>query len=113
MIQSLVAAGEAFGLPPEIGHRLVVQSCLGAALLAQESPDATMLELLADVCVAGGSTEKAIRTLDRLETSMAVQAAVKESWHANRAMSGEAKARSTPTAAGEIEQGGFDVAQQN
>lgn len=92
LIQSLVAAGAAFGLPPEIGHRLVVQSCLGAALLALEAPETTMLELLADVCVAGGSTEKAIRMLDRLETNMAVQAAVEESWHANRAMSGEARA---------------------
>lgn len=64
LIQSLITAGAAFGLPPEIGRRLIVQSCLGAARLAQETPDTTMLELLGDVCVAGGSTEKAIRILD-------------------------------------------------
>jgi pyrroline-5-carboxylate reductase len=86
LIQSLVSAGAAFGLSPDIGQRLVIQSCLGAARLAQESPDATMPTLLGDVCVAGGSTEKAIRTLDRLDTSAAVLAAVKESWHANQAM---------------------------
>ena len=93
-----MAAGAAFGLPPKIGQRLVVQSCLGAALLALESPDASMPELLADVCVAGGSTEKAIRMLDQLDTSTAVLAAVEESWHANRAMSGEAKENSNPAA---------------
>ena len=93
-----MAAGAAFGLPPEISRRLVVQSCLGAALLAQTTPDATMLELLADVCVVGGSTEKAIRTLDRLDTSTTVLAAVEESWHANRAMNGEVKANSNPAA---------------
>lgn len=88
LIHSLVTAGAAFGLPPDIGRRLVVQSCLGSALLANDAPDATMLELLTDVCVEGGSTEKAIRTLDRLNTRAAVLAAVEESWHANRAMSG-------------------------
>lgn len=86
-MQSLVAAGVARGLPAELGRQLVVQSCLGSAVLAHQS-DSTLLELLADVCVTGGSTEKAVRTLDRLETDKAIKAAVDASWHANRAMGG-------------------------
>ena len=90
MMQSLVTAGAARGLAPALGRQLVVQACLGSAMLAQQQGgDATLLELLADVCVAGGSTEKAIRTLDQHGTAKAVQAAVDRSWYANRAMSGE------------------------
>ncbi len=68
-----------------------MQSVLGSAALAQEAPGTTLLELLSNVCVRGGSTEKAIRMLDQLGTAQAVQAAVEESWKANRAMSGEAE----------------------
>jgi pyrroline-5-carboxylate reductase len=58
-------------------------------LAQQQGANVTLLELLGDVCVAGGSTEKAIRTLDRLGTSDAVQAAVDTSWFANCAMGKE------------------------
>ncbi|KAI1840729.1 hypothetical protein JX266_013074 [Neoarthrinium moseri] len=90
LLQNLVASGAARGLPIDIGRDLVVQSCLGAAVLAQTAPRTTLLELLGHVCVPGGSTEKAIQTLDRFKSSMAIQAAVEESWHANCAMSKEA-----------------------
>ncbi|KAH6995559.1 pyrroline-5-carboxylate reductase dimerization-domain-containing protein [Ilyonectria sp. MPI-CAGE-AT-0026] len=88
LLQSLVAAGTAHGLPADIAHQLVVQSCMGAALLAQRSPDIPLQQLVNDVCVPGGSTEKAIRTLDRHDAGKIVQAAVEASWKANVAMSG-------------------------
>ena len=67
-----------------------MQACLGSAVLAQQQDSGeTLLELLANVCVAVGSTEKAIRTLDHHDATKAIHAAVDASWHANRAMSGE------------------------
>ncbi|KAI1341304.1 HMGL-like-domain-containing protein [Xylariaceae sp. FL0016] len=90
LMQSLVSAGSEHGLPEDIGHQLVVQSCLGAAALAQGAHGTPLPDLLSDVCVPGGSTEKAMRTLDRSNTSKAVRAAVEESWLANRAMGGNA-----------------------
>lgn len=89
-MQGLVTAGAARGLPVALGRQLVVQACLGSAVLAQQQGSGeTLLELLADVCVAGGSTEKAIRTLDLHDATKATHAAVDASWHANRAMSGQ------------------------
>lgn len=61
---------------------------MGAALLAQRSPDTPLQQLVNDVCVPGGSTERAIRTLDRHDAGKVVQAAVEASWKANLAMSG-------------------------
>jgi len=52
----------------------------------QETPESSLGDLLSNVCVPGGSTEKAIRTLDRFDTGSAVQAAVKEAWKANLEM---------------------------
>nr|CEG03244.1 unnamed protein product [Fusarium acuminatum CS5907] len=89
LVRSLVAAGTARGLPADMTTRLVVQACLGAAKLAQASQDTPMEQLLSDVCVPGGSTEKAVQALDRHGASKAVDAAVETSWHANRAMSGD------------------------
>lgn len=64
------------------------QSCLGAALQALNDTRA-MQALIEDVCVPGGSTEKAVRILDEGNLRGTVAAAVKESIAANRAMRGE------------------------
>lgn len=93
-MQSLVAAGVARGLPAALARELVVQTCRGSAALAQQQSDATLLELLADVCVSGGSTEKAISQLDAHGVAQAVDAAVGASWHANRAMGATPPAKS-------------------
>ncbi|KXJ93608.1 pyrroline-5-carboxylate reductase dimerization-domain-containing protein [Microdochium bolleyi] len=86
MLQGITAAGESLGLDAGATRQLVAQSCLGAAKLVQETPGESLSELLGKVCSPGGSTERAIKTLDRFDTSTAVQAAVKEAWLANRAM---------------------------
>lgn len=70
---------------------------MGAALLAQRSPDIPLQQLVNDVCVPGGSTEKAIRTLDRHDAGKIVQAAVEASWKANVAMSGNRTSSPAPT----------------
>lgn len=69
---------------------------MGAALLAQRSPDTPLQQLVNDVCVPGGSTEKAIRTLDRHDAGKVVQAAVEASWKANLAMSGNRTSSPAP-----------------
>ena len=83
--QALVDAGVAKGLPEQQAKALVTQSFVGASLLAQRMPD-SLFKLLKDVCVPGGSTEKAVATLDIHSVNDAVLEAVLVSFKANRAM---------------------------
>ncbi|ETS81354.1 hypothetical protein PFICI_06356 [Pestalotiopsis fici W106-1] len=86
LLQALVATGSSLGLPSELAHQLVVQSCMGAVMLVKEAAETPLSDLLAHVCVAGGSTEKAMSTLNRCDLRTILQTAVEESWHANQAM---------------------------
>lgn len=83
--QALVEAGVAKGLPEQQAQALVIQSFMGASLLAQRMPG-SLFKLLKDVCVPGGSTEKAVATLDVRSVHNAVLDAVFASFKANRAM---------------------------
>ena len=65
---------------------LIVQSFLGAATLAQQSSSESLTKLLSDVCVPGGSTAKAMATLDKSRSSDVVDQAVQASWVANQEM---------------------------
>ncbi|KAH7112491.1 putative pyrroline-5-carboxylate reductase [Dendryphion nanum] len=85
MIEALVLAGEAHGLSNDAAQSLVTQSCLGAGMLARDSnrPTATLRQ---EVCVPGGSTEKAIGCLKTSEFHKLIGYAVDTSVKANRAM---------------------------
>ncbi|KAF7591580.1 hypothetical protein BBP40_001328 [Aspergillus hancockii] len=85
LLRCLIDAAVAKGLPAELARPLVIQSCIGSGILAQAS-ESSMPELLADVCVPGGSTEQAMHVLDTYRTADAVQQAVYKSWIVNRKM---------------------------
>jgi pyrroline-5-carboxylate reductase len=83
---ALIQAGIERGLPQRTAEALVRQSALGAAFLAVDEPR-HMQDLVNDVCVPGGSTEKAMGVLEGAGFSEVVSKAVEKSLQANRAMS--------------------------
>ncbi|KAF4333515.1 pyrroline-5-carboxylate reductase [Fusarium beomiforme] len=85
LLAALVEAGVSNGLSHDTATALVKQSGLGATVQAME--DGRPLQaLIDDVCVPGGSTEKAMERLDHGAFSTVVAAAVERSLEANRAM---------------------------
>ncbi|KAB8266295.1 pyrroline-5-carboxylate reductase dimerization-domain-containing protein [Aspergillus pseudonomiae] len=85
VIESMVAAAESMGLSREVAEPLVIQSCLGAGYLARASskPVATLRK---EVCVPGGSTEKAISHLDQSGVQELFKVAIQKSLNANLKM---------------------------
>ena len=84
-MEMLVDAAVRRGMPQEIATVLVKQSAFGSAVLAQ-STDNSLNSLRKDVCVPGGSTQKAIDCLYQRNLDETVDAAVERSLVANRAM---------------------------
>jgi pyrroline-5-carboxylate reductase len=63
LIEAMIAAGIADGLPPEVAQALVIQTCAGAAKLLIETGESP--EVLRDrVTSPGGTTQRAMATLD-------------------------------------------------
>ena len=60
-MESLSAAGVAMGFSEEIASKLAIQTALGAAHLAEQSPE-TLAQLRRNVTSPGGTTEQAINT---------------------------------------------------
>jgi pyrroline-5-carboxylate reductase len=81
----LALTGEAYGIPSELAESLVTQSCVGAGMLARSAnrPPAVLRQ---EVCVPGGSTEKAIAELNVSHFQSIIRAAAEKSLAANRAM---------------------------
>ncbi|OJJ36077.1 hypothetical protein ASPWEDRAFT_41310 [Aspergillus wentii DTO 134E9] len=85
VIESMVAAAEAMGLPRDAAEPLVVQSCLGAGFLAKASSK-PVASLRKEVCVPGGSTEKAISHLNQSGVQELFRVAMQKSLDANLKM---------------------------
>ncbi|KAJ5612593.1 hypothetical protein N7510_005787 [Penicillium lagena] len=85
LIESLVAAAGAHGLSPDIAEAMITQSCIGAGVLARAA-NRSVESLRQEVCVPGGSTEKAILNLRKGDLPGIVQSSVEKSIQANRAM---------------------------
>ncbi|KAK6821773.1 hypothetical protein PG995_008488 [Apiospora arundinis] len=85
LIESLVSAAETHGMSTETARNLVVQSCLGSGMLSRDT-DKPIQILRKEVCVPGGSTEKAIGHLMKSRLPEIVQGAVDKSLKANREM---------------------------
>ncbi|MGB0222307.1 MAG: pyrroline-5-carboxylate reductase [Luminiphilus sp.] len=60
-MESLSAAGVAMGFSEEVASKLAIQTALGAARLAEQSPE-TLAQLRRNVTSPGGTTEQAIKT---------------------------------------------------
>ncbi len=63
LVEAMIAAGEAEGLPADVARRLAIQTCVGSGALmiaSQESPQT----LRARVTSPNGTTQRAIETLD-------------------------------------------------
>ena len=81
----MVSAAEYMGLSREAAEPLVIQSCLGAGFLARASSK-PVASLRKEVCVPGGSTEKAISHLDQSGIQELFKAATQKSLDANQKM---------------------------
>ncbi|KAK3321889.1 pyrroline-5-carboxylate reductase [Apodospora peruviana] len=85
LLESMVEAGVRRGLPRDLAVALVTQSGFGSALLALKG-DNSLRGLVENVCVPGGSTERAMDALRRRDFAGAVDDGVEVSLRANRAM---------------------------
>ena len=63
IMESLEAAGQALGLSQQAAHILTLQTALGAAKLAMESPE-DIASLRQSVTSPGGTTEQGLRVMD-------------------------------------------------
>ncbi|KAM7190122.1 Pyrroline-5-carboxylate reductase dimerization domain containing protein [Naviculisporaceae sp. PSN 640] len=89
LLESLVEAGVRRGLPRDIAVALVTQSGFGSAFLALKGIGGnshSLQGLIENVCVPGGSTERAMAALRRKDFAGAVDEGVHVSFLANRAM---------------------------
>lgn len=75
LLESLIAAGQAAGLPEELARRLVLKTGQGACAMAQGSDDPPA-ELRRRVTSPGGTTERALEILDEARCRDVIQRAV-------------------------------------
>ncbi|KAM7211691.1 pyrroline-5-carboxylate reductase [Rhypophila decipiens] len=85
LLEALVEAGVKRGLSRDLAVALVTQSGFGSALLALKGED-SLQGLIENVCVPGGSTERAMAALRQRDFAGGVDDGVEVSWRANRAM---------------------------
>lgn len=76
LMEAMEQTGRELGLPAEVSRLLTLQTALGAAKMALESED-DLGTLRRNVTSAGGTTERAIHTLDSQQTSAAIAEAVR------------------------------------
>nr|POE90207.1 delta-1-pyrroline-5-carboxylate reductase apf3 [Quercus suber] len=84
-MELLVDAAVRRGIPQDMASVLVKQSAYGSSVLAKAS-NTSLHALRKDVCVPGGSTQKAIDRLYQRGLDDIVDSAVECSLTANRAM---------------------------
>lgn len=65
-MEALEQAGVEHGLERDVAHLLVLETCLGAAKLAMES-DEDLAELRRKVTSPGGTTERALKVMEKAE----------------------------------------------
>jgi pyrroline-5-carboxylate reductase len=63
-----------------------MQTGVGSSLLAKRQPKVSLDQMIKNVCVPGGSTEKGMKSLENAGFEMAIADAVKSSLKANKAM---------------------------
>ena len=78
----MISVAVSHGLSKDMARSLIVQSCVGSGLLSQ-GIDRSIHDLRKDVCVPGGSTEKAISHLAANGFPKIVHEAVEKSLQAN------------------------------
>lgn len=91
LMDSMVATGMSLGLPESLARDLITQSCIGSGAFAREIPGVSLAQLKNDVCVPGGSTEKAMNVLDAHGWHRGVKEAITASLTANRSMGQKVK----------------------
>lgn len=66
----------------------MIQTSVGAGMLAKDQPDESLRSMIRNVCVPGGSTERGVKSLDDAGLQATVVKAVDASLAANRGMAG-------------------------
>lgn len=74
-MEAMVDAAAARGLDPDVAHKLVVQTCGGAAELARQSPE-SLEQLRINVTSPGGTTERALESMKAGKVDEAIRDAV-------------------------------------
>ncbi|KAL1921262.1 uncharacterized protein VTP21DRAFT_10978 [Calcarisporiella thermophila] len=87
-MEAMERAGIEMGLSQDMARRLSAQTCLGAAKMVLNSPD-SITTLRRKVTSPNGTTEAAIKTMERLNLPNIVVEAVKAAEHRGRELSDE------------------------
>jgi len=74
-MEAMVEAAAARGLDPDTAHKLVVQTCGGAAALARSSPE-SLEQLRINVTSPGGTTERALDVMKNAGIDEIIRSAV-------------------------------------
>ena len=88
LAEAMIRGGVAEGLPEEDARTLAVETIVGAGRLMQESDD-DPAELRRRVCSAGGTTQRAIDTLEASDTGRVLTSAVRASAARSRELGGD------------------------
>lgn len=88
LIEAMIAAGEAEGLARDVAASLATQTCAGAARLLAESGK-TPEALRAAVTSPGGTTQRAIETMDAAGVKAALVQAIRNAAQRSRELGGE------------------------
>lgn len=75
LMEAMIEAAEALGLPRAVAAELTLETAYGAALMARQ-PDADPARLRQNVTSPGGTTERALGILDQAGVHQAIVAAV-------------------------------------
>lgn len=86
LIEAMIAAGEAEGLDHDVAASLATQACAGAAKLLAESGK-TPEALRAAVTSPGGTTQRAIETMEAAGVKAALIQAIRDAAHRSRELS--------------------------
>ncbi len=84
VMDALAKAAATHGLDPALARRLCTQTALGAATLAQATPDTSLEQLRLNVTSPGGTTERGIESLQNDGIDQAMQRAVDAALHRSR-----------------------------
>jgi pyrroline-5-carboxylate reductase len=94
LMEAMIDAGRALGLPDDVVRKLTFETARGAAIMAAESPDPPAV-LRRNVTSKGGTTERALSVLDAATTKQTLERAVRAAAERSRELATELDRQST------------------
>jgi pyrroline-5-carboxylate reductase len=94
LMEAMIDAGRALGLPDDVVRKLTFETARGAAIMAAESADPPAV-LRRNVTSKGGTTERALSVLDAATTTQTLERAVRAAAERSRELGTELDRQST------------------